>query len=210
MEFLPKITPTGYKPHQIFQDEIQSLLESKGFDIIQFTYHDLLQPDQISRLGRNNSLAALYIRTHTDLLGVAYGDRYSCLVEIKSSENKRFRNMSIEAYPFGVNSILSRLCGVDIYYFWKDFITDKSIGFYAGTHPKVDRIIIPKWRWSVEEIDSWKTILSGLFQEVPVMVKPTGRYGSGDPMVIILESEIELLPSPDAVLDSIMEKIGTN
>lgn len=185
------------------------MLESKGFEIIQFTYHDLLQPDQISRLGRNNSLAALYIRTHTDLLGVAYGDRYSCLVEIKSSENQRFRNVSIEAYPFGVNAILAGLCGVDIYYFWKDFVTGRAVGFPARNHPKVDRIIIPEWRWNVEEIASWKTVLSGLFQDVPVVVKPTGRYGSGDPMAIILESEVESLPSPEKVLDYVIDKMGT-
>ena len=117
MGSLSKITPSSYAPHQIFQDEIRDRLISKGFEIIQFTYHDLLHQDQISRLGRNNSLAALYIRTHTDLLGVAYGDKYSCLIEIKSSENQRFRNMSVEAYPFGVNAILAGRCGVDVYYF---------------------------------------------------------------------------------------------
>jgi hypothetical protein len=204
MESLPKITPSSYAPHQIFQDEIQDLFVSKGFEVIRFTYHDLLPRDQISRLGRNNSLAALYIRTHTDLLGVAYGDKYSCLVEIKSSENQRFRNMSIEAYPFGVNSVLASVCGVDIYYFWKDFITGRSVGFHAGNHPKIDRIIIPDWRWNDEEIASWKTILRGLFQDTPLVVKQTGRHGSGDPMVIITESELVSLLSPNDVLESIL------
>lgn len=206
MDYQPKILP-NCPTHRAFQDEIQAALIERGFDIIQFTYHDLLPKDQATKLGRNNSLAALYIRTHTDLLGVSLGDKYSCLVEIKSSENVKFRNMSIEAYPFGINSILSKLCGIEIYYFWKDFIGCKEVGFSAGNHPRVDRIIIPEWRWNSEEVTSWKAVLGGLFEAVPITVTPTGRYGSGDPMVIIREEDLAGLPSPLELIDSLIKDL---
>jgi len=80
----------------------------------------------------------------------------------------------------------------------------RSVGFHAGNHPKIDRIIIPDWRWNDEEIASWKTILRGLFQDTPLVVKQTGRHGSGDPMVIITESELVSLLSPNDVLESIL------
>jgi len=83
----------------------------------------------------------------------------------------------------------------------------KEVGFSAGNHPRVDRIIIPEWRWNSEEVTSWKAVLGGLFEAVPITVTPTGRYGSGDPMVIIREEDLAGLPSPLELIDSLIKDL---
>ncbi len=193
-----KITPTNCTTHSEFQKQIEEWFVSKDFTVIDTTYHNLLPVNQVKQLQKNKSFVSQYLRTTPDLNVLRNDTAFQ--IEVKSNNNLKYRNASLEVFPLMVNSTLSKL-NIETIYFYKDFVNGREVFFNSSDCPEIDRIIIPTWRWNATEQNKFKEIFIKNYPNVDVISKDTARNGSGDPFAIIVESELEKLETPAAFFE---------
>lgn len=189
-----KITPMNSIEHSAFQKKIESMFVNSGFAVLDTTYHNSMTQNQVKMLQKNTSYTAQYKRTSPDFIVLKDNSCYQ--VEIKSNNNTKYRNASIEAYPLAISATLSKL-NINTLYFFFDSISRREVVFDAANLPKIYKICIPSWRWSTTEQIDFIDLFRSVFPDVKIEVKDTTKTGSGDVFAIILVKELEKLQTVD-------------
>jgi hypothetical protein len=177
-----------YKPHEILEDDVNSYLRSKGYYIHQSTYHAIMPPDLAGLLAGRFSLTSLYFRGRADRIAVHQDLPIEFEWEAKTHHNRKYNDLTIEAYPL-IHHISKSKLGVDCLYAAR--VNGRDTGFWVSEMPEIRCVFLPD-RGEYRPI---KGELIGYFQDYfpNKEIIQRGVNGSGDPFVIVDEMKLEEL-----------------
>lgn len=201
------IIAPDWRPHSQLEKEVGDFLVQLGFEHRSMTYHSVLDREMQDLLGRNNDPTSQCVRTRADRIAVHKEiPECSFLWECKTDTGRR-KNMAIEAVPLGHHAI-ARYLGVKSLYAYRGHGVD--CGFWNDQLPPIDGILVPPGNESLHRaLEFLRTFINKQrTQRMPLdhLQHIPRRGGSGDPFVLILESDWRTLPDWRTLIAEYVEK----
>jgi len=189
-----------YQPHEELLSDVDEYLTERDFCIDSNPYHEKLQKETQELLKKEDCPTSLCIRTLADRIAIHRKTKGKVfLYEAKTHESKKFNDLTLELVPIIHHKLRSEKMDVRCLYIYRNPYPIKDIsgmrliecGFWINKMPPIREIKIPTWRWTPEEREWFKNKATEFFPDVRIY--PTDKGASGDPFIIIDESEVSKL-----------------
>lgn len=191
------MVPFDDKAHNDYAAEIIEKIKEIGYLIGSRTYHDVFDSPMQKRLqALKTDFTCLGIRDDSDYLAVHKEYDKAFLFDIKTmSENRRERNMALNALPIARHITLWNLFHERCLYIFKDIPHDFECGFWIQDLPQPWCIKFPRELNSIDVKNGFRHELGDIFEEtwLPTWMggytkwenleKPT-TVGSPDPFIL--------------------------
>lgn len=197
-----QITP-DIASHATLQDEVTAYLTRRGCRVLSMAYHDVLCAEDKLSLSKYSDPTGLYVRTAADHVALL-PSRQTCLIELKTNEG-RYRNAAIEAFPLLLHMIHAKSAGIRCMYVYRDTINHFEGGWMASQLPPIDRIVIPnRFVGLMPQIES---MASNFYQRLPIeIVRDTA--GSNDPFVVIKQRDLEFMRDWHSIVNDLTPSLA--
>lgn len=174
--------------HEWFEGIVNEKLRSLGYMVESATYHDIFPEDAKDMLSSNYTPASLYIRGRSDRIAIRADRVFE--FEVKTHENMRYNDMTLEALPL-MHHVQKSWLGVDCLYMFHNPKPPKLWkGFWVSNMPEVRELRVPSnTRYSADAVAIVHAAAPSMFNPHKIITKPIMGDGSHDPFIIV-DSEI--------------------
>jgi Holliday junction resolvase-like predicted endonuclease len=201
-------SPSKY--HDELEKYIVTELESLGYKIIKFTYHEFKNNSEIEQILKNcATLECMFIRTLPDILAIK-GNK-SVFIEVKS-KSPEYKNLALELFPLMVDYYLENILGFKIIYVYGYKNKQGKFECYCSTPKKIVKlvkrvIITDKFKKINGMLEKFYTNIlnpnkdnkdnkdNNIVPESKTIIQqrttPLENVGSGDPFVIIPKDNLK-------------------
>lgn len=190
-----------HKGHDEFENTVAAwLLENDWILPPAPTYHSYMPKDIQDILKSRFDETSLYVRTRADRLAIHRTKPVTMEWEVKTIPN--YRNFACEALPLA-HHIQKADLGVVCVYAAIHVAANRQYGFLVNeSMPMVSKVFLPT-RWTAESATESRTMFSRFWPHAQYINQDCG--GSGDPFVVINESDVAGLPHWKEVFQNISE-----
>lgn len=190
--------------HEVFENQMIAALIKRGYIVSSATYHETLPAQAVEILQRIYTPAALYLRTRADRIAIRRDLVFE--FEVKTHENKRYSDMTIEALPL-LHHMMKLNLGVDCLYMYHNPFERLYRGFWVSGMPPIRDFRIPEnTRYDDAAVEATKMHGGLLFSAKNIITSPVRGDGSADPYIIIDKADVVRLELLTAILARLDEK----
>lgn len=188
----PVLRPSVNNPnHQKLEREVKDYLTALGFLTHEATYHATMDKGLRTIISRRFTPTALYLRARADRMAIHPSKETEFEFECKTHDTKDRHDMLVEMLPIILHRRKSEL-GIRCLYCYRDIYNGYDKGFWIDEMPPIRFIGIPKAN-TTNHLWDWFAELAALHFPGVTAAHTRHRRGSGDPYIIVDESEIQKL-----------------
>jgi len=169
--------------------DVTQYLKSKGYAVDSAPYHNKMDKSVVNILQNIYTPTALYLRGRADRIAVRASPPIAFEWEAKTRMDRKYCDCVLEALPLCTHLLHARNLDTRCLYVYRNLFKSYDVGFWVHQMPPVHVIVIPS-RWNELQKQYFKEVFKLALPQVRIEFRGKTK-GSGDPFLIINESEIK-------------------